>query len=69
MKKLRKLVTVTTYRWEEADLTDEQLALYESDKDAFMDNYWDGEYDLDFDLVSDKVLEDEDDFVLIESKE
>lgn len=69
MKKLRKLVTVTTYRWEEADLTDEQLALYESDKDTFMDNYWDGEYDLDFDLVRDKVLEDEDDFVLIESKE
>ena len=51
MAKLQKLVTVTTYRWEEADLTEEQLALYKSDEDAFMQNYWDGEYDLDFDLV------------------
>lgn len=65
MTKLRKLVTVTTYRWEEADLTDEQLALYESDEETFMDNYSDGEYDLDFDLVSDKVLEDESEFELI----
>lgn len=66
MAKLQKLVTVTTYRWEEADLTEEQLALYKSDEDAFMQNYWDGEYDLDFDLVGDKVLEDEGDYNLIE---
>lgn len=66
MAKLQKLVTVTTYRWEEAELTEEQLALYKSDKDAFMDNYWEGEYDLDFDLVSDKVLEDESEFKIIE---
>jgi hypothetical protein len=66
MAKLQKLVTVTTYRWEEADLTEEQLALYKSDEDAFMENYSDGEYDLDFDLVGDKVLEDEGDYNLIE---
>lgn len=66
MAKLQKLVTVTTYRWEEAELTEEQLALYKSDEDAFMDNYWEGEYDLDFDLVSDKVLEDESEFKIIE---
>lgn len=65
MARLQKLVTVTTYRWEEADLTDEQLALYESDEDTFMDNYWEGEYDLDFDLVSDKVLEEEGEFRLV----
>ena len=66
MAKLQKLVTVTTYRQEEADLTEEQLALYKSDEDAFMQKYWDGEYDLDFDLVGDKVLEDEGDYNLIE---
>jgi len=66
MAKLQKLVTVTTYRWEEADLTEEQLALYKSDEDAFMQNYWDGEYDLDFDLVGDEEDEDEDDYNLIE---
>lgn len=66
MAKLQKLVTVTTYRWEEAELTEEQLALYKSDEDAFMDNYWEGEYDLDFDLANDKVLEDESEFKIIE---
>ena len=38
MAKLQKLVTVTTYRWEKADLTEEQLALYKGDEDAFMEN-------------------------------
>lgn len=66
MAKLQKIVTVTTYRWEEAELTEEQLALYNSDEDAFMDNYWEGEYDLDFDLTRDKVLEDESEFKIIE---
>jgi hypothetical protein len=40
--------------------------VYKSDEDAFMQKYWDGEYDLDFDLVGDKVLEDEGDYNLIE---
>ena len=66
MAKLQKLVTVTTYRWEEADLTEEQAALYKSDEDAFMENYSDGEYDLDFDLVGDNECEDEGDYNLIE---
>ena len=66
MAKLQKLVTVTTYRWEEADLTEEQAALFEDDEYAFMENYYDGEYDLDFDLTGDKVLEDESDFELLE---
>ena len=66
MAKLQKLVTVTTYRWEEADLTEEQLALYKGDEDAFMENYHEGEYDLDFDLTRDKVFEDESEFQIIE---
>tara|TARA_R110000772_G_scaffold207700_1_gene318215 strand:+ start:1388 stop:1591 length:204 start_codon:yes stop_codon:yes gene_type:complete len=66
MAKLQKLVTVTTYRWEEADLTEEQAALFKDDEYAFMENYSDGEYDLDFDLTGDKVLEDESDFELLE---
>tara|TARA_R110001592_G_scaffold183118_1_gene426675 strand:+ start:1220 stop:1423 length:204 start_codon:yes stop_codon:yes gene_type:complete len=66
MAKLQKLVTVTTYRWEEVDLTEEQAALFKDDEYAFMENYFDGEYDLDFDLTGDKVLENEGDFELLE---
>ena len=66
MAKLQKLVTVTTYRWEEVDLTEEQADLFKDDEYAFMENYFDGEYDLDFDLTGDKVLENEGDFELLE---
>tara|TARA_R110001592_G_scaffold100611_2_gene285469 strand:+ start:1834 stop:2049 length:216 start_codon:yes stop_codon:yes gene_type:complete len=69
MAKLRKLVTYTDYRWEEAELTEEQLALFKSDHDAFMENYYDGEYDFDWDLVRDKCLEDEEAPELIEEGE
>ena len=66
MAKLRKLVTYTDYRWEEAELTEEQLALFKSDEEAFMENYHDGEYDFDWDLVRDKCLESEETPELIE---
>jgi len=69
MAKLRKLVTYTDYRWEEAELTEEQLDLFKSDEEAFMENYYDGEYDLDWDLVRDKCLEDEETPVLIEEED
>jgi hypothetical protein len=36
------------------------------DEDAFMENYHEGEYDLDFDLTRDKGFEDESEFQIIE---
>lgn len=57
MAKLTRVVTVTTIRYEETEeLTDEQLKLWESGEDAqeeLMD-------ELEFELVNDKVLEDND---------
>ena len=59
MAKLRKLVTYTDYRWEEAEITEEQAFLFESDNEKFMENYCEGEYDLEWDLVKEKCLQDE----------
>ncbi len=66
MAKLQKLVTVTTYRWEEVELTEEQTSLFKSNEEDFMEKYYDGEYDFDWDLINDKCLQDEDPPMLIE---
>tara|TARA_R110000796_G_scaffold55882_1_gene129794 strand:- start:3023 stop:3226 length:204 start_codon:yes stop_codon:yes gene_type:complete len=66
MAKLRKLVTYTDYRWEEVELTEEQLAHFKKDEEGFLEAYRDGEYDFDWDLVSDKCLESEETPELIE---
>ena len=70
MAKLRKLVTYTTYRWEEVELTEEQLVLFKNNKEDFIENYYEGEYDLDWDLVKEDYSSDEEeDPVLIEDED
>jgi len=66
MAKLRKLVTYTDYRWEEVELTEEQLAHYKKDKESFLEAYYEGEFDFDWDLARDKCLESEEEPELIE---
>jgi hypothetical protein len=64
MAKLRKLVTIKTYAWYEAELTDEQVARWnasEENQDEIIEEVEDH-----FDLVRDKVLEDSDYPELIE---
>lgn len=70
MAKLRKLVTYTTYRWEEVELTEEQLVSFKNNKEDFIENYYEGEYDLDWDLVKEDYSSDEEeDPVLIEDED
>ena len=70
MAKLRKLVTYTTYRWEEVELTEEQLVSFKNNKEDFIENYYEGEYDLDWDLVKEDYSPcEEEDPVLIEDED
>ena len=56
MAKLRRVVTVTTIRYEETEeLTDNQVKLWESDDEGIQEELMD---ELEFELTNDKVLED-----------
>mgnify|MGYP000933523493 CR=1 FL=1 len=56
MAKLRKLVTYTDYRWEETEeLTPEQVAKWKSEDEDLQEEVLD---EIEFDLASDKCLED-----------
>jgi len=56
MAKLRRVVTVTTIRYEETEeLTDNQVKLWESDDEGIQEELMD---ELEFELTNDKVLEE-----------
>ena len=56
MAKLRKMVIYTTYRWEETDeLSPEQVNKWKSGDEDLQEEVLD---EVDFELASDKVLED-----------
>ena len=66
MAKLRKLVTYTDYRWEEAELTEEQLAKWKSEDEDLQEEVLD---EVDFELARDKCLEDSEYPELIEDED
>ncbi len=58
MAKLRRKVIITTVRWEDTEeLTEDQVKRWKSEDEDLQDEVHDEVVD-DFDLVSDKVLED-----------
>ena len=64
MAKLRKMVTYTTYRWEETEeLTTEQIKKWKSEDEDLQEEVLD---EVDFELAHDKCLEDSDYPELIE---
>ena len=65
MAKLARQVIYTNVRWEESELTDEELAQWKTgDEDAQQDII----DDADWDLVRDKPIDDYGDVELIEDK-
>ena len=66
MAKLRKMVTYTTYRWEETEeLTTEQIKKWKSEDEELQEEVLD---EVDFELSHDKCLEDSDYPELIEDE-
>ena len=66
MAKLRKMVTYTTYRWEETEeLTTEQIKKWKSEDEDLQEEVLD---EVDFELAHDKCLEDSDYPELIEDE-
>ena len=67
MAKLRKMVTYTTYRWEETEeLTTEQIKKWKSENEDLQEEVLD---EVDFELAHDKCLEDSDYPELIEEED
>ena len=67
MAKLRKMVTYTTYRWEETEeLTTEQIKKWKSEDEDLQEEVLD---EVDFELAHDKCLEDSDYPELIEEED
>ena len=67
MAKLRKMVTYTTYRWEETEeLTTEQIKKWKSENENLQEEVLD---EVDFELAHDKCLEDSDYPELIEEED
>lgn len=67
MVKLRKMVTYTTYRWEETEeLTTEQIKKWKSEDEDLQEEVLD---EVDFELAHDKCLEDSDYPELIEEED
>lgn len=63
MATLRKYETVTDILVYEVELTDEQLKIYQEDRDKFWDEV---EYDLDWEFTHDKVGDPDIDYELLD---
>jgi len=71
-KRLVKREVYTTVCWYAVDVTDEQAAklddLLENDEDAFYDLYSE-EFEINMDLVRDKIIEDSTEFTIEEKND
>jgi hypothetical protein len=71
-KRLVKREVYTTINWYAVDITEEQAAkleeLYENDEDAFYDLYSE-EFEINMDLVRDKIIDDSTEFTIEEKND
>jgi hypothetical protein len=71
-KRLVKREVYTTINWYAVDVTDEQAAklddLLENDEDAFYDLYSE-EFEINMDLVRDKIIDDSTEFTIEEKND